>query len=55
MYWNEKNILTCKETFPEFNTVNIKHENEVKLLGITLDEKLRIARNVNVFFKKAVT
>ena len=47
---------TCKETFPEFieiSGINVQRENEVKLLGITIDEKLRFDMHVDILCKKA--
>ncbi len=48
--------LTNKEEMPKFievNGTNIPSEKEVKLLGITIDEKLNFDKHVNIICKKA--
>ncbi len=48
--------LTNKEEMPKFiqvNGTNILCEKEVKLLGITIDEKLKFDKHVNIICKKA--
>ncbi len=39
--------------FIEINGTNIPCEKEVKLLGITIDEKLKFDKYVNIICKKA--
>ncbi len=49
--------LTNKEEmlkFIEINDTNIPCEKEVKLFGITIDEKLKFDKHVNIICKKAV-
>ncbi len=46
--------LTNKEEMSKFikiNGTNIPCEKEVKLLGITIDEKLKFAKHINIIFK----
>ncbi len=38
--------------FIEINGTNIPCEKEVKLLGITIDEKLKIYEHINIICKK---
>ncbi len=48
--------LTNKEEMPKFiriNDTNIPCEKEVKVLGITIDEKLKFDKQINVICKKA--
>ncbi len=48
--------LTNKQEMPKFieiNGTNIPCEKEVKLLGITIDEKLKFDKHVNIICKKA--
>ncbi len=48
--------LTNKEEMPKFieiNDTNVPSEKEVKLLGITIDEKLKFDKHVNIKCKKA--
>ncbi len=48
--------LTNKEEMPKFieiNGTNIPCEKEVKLLRITIDEKLKFDKHVNIICKKA--
>ncbi len=40
-------------TFIEINGTTIPFEKEVKLLGITIDEKLKFDKHVNIICKKA--
>ncbi len=50
--------LTNKEEmlkFIEINGINIPCEKEVKLLGITIDEKLKFDNHVKIICKKAAT
>ncbi len=50
------NPLTNKEEMPKFieiNGTNIPCEKEVKLLGITIDEKLKFDKHVNIICEKA--
>ncbi len=47
--------LTNKEEMPKFieiNDTNIPCEKEVKLLGNTIDEKLKFDKHVNIICKK---
>ncbi len=39
-------------TFIEINGTNIPCEKEVKLLGITIDEKLKFDKHINIICKK---
>ncbi len=45
--------LTNKEELPKFIEVNIPSEKKVKLLGITINEKLKFNKYVNIICKKA--
>ncbi len=48
--------LTTKEEMPKFREINGTNspcEKEVKLLGITIDEKLKFDKHVNILCKKA--
>ncbi len=48
--------LTNKEEMPKFikiNGTNIPCEKQVKLLGFTIDEKLKFDKHVNIICKKA--
>ncbi len=49
-------LITNKEEMPKFikiNSTNIPCEKELKLLGITIDEKLKFDKHVNIICKKA--
>ncbi len=48
--------LTNKEEMPKFieiNGTNIPCEKEVKLLGITIDDKLKFYKHVNIIYWKS--